>query len=120
MITSIAFTVYPVSNMERARAFYEHVLGLHVSHNYQGQWVEYQVGGATFAITTSDMGQSPGAKGAVMAFEVSDLEAFIHKMKERAVTSRKPSTPPSAGWRLSRTRTATASQSTNAMPEETL
>jgi predicted enzyme related to lactoylglutathione lyase len=86
MITSIAFTVYPVSNMERARAFYEHVLGLHVSHNYQGQWVEYQVGGATFAITTSDMGQSPGAKGAVMAFEVSDLEAFIHKMKERAVT----------------------------------
>ena len=23
MITSIAFTVYPVSNMERARAFYE-------------------------------------------------------------------------------------------------
>jgi predicted enzyme related to lactoylglutathione lyase len=57
-----------------------------VSHNYQGQWVEYQVGGATFAITTSDMGQSPGAKGAVMAFEVSDLEAFIHKMKERAVT----------------------------------
>ena len=86
MITSIAFTVYPVSNMERARAFYEHVLGLHVSHNYQGQWVEYQVGGATFAITTSDMGQSPGAKGAVVAFEVSDLEAFIHKMKERAVT----------------------------------
>jgi predicted enzyme related to lactoylglutathione lyase len=72
--------------MERARAFYEHVLGLHVSHNYQGQWVEYQVGGATFAITTSDMGQSPGAKGAVVAFEVSDLEAFIHKMKERAVT----------------------------------
>lgn len=86
MITSIAFTVYPVSNMERARAFYEHALGLHVSHNYQGQWVEYQVGGATFAITTSDMGQSPGAKGAVVAFEVSDLEAFIHKMKERAVT----------------------------------
>lgn len=25
MITSMAFTVYPVSNMERARAFYEHV-----------------------------------------------------------------------------------------------
>jgi predicted enzyme related to lactoylglutathione lyase len=72
--------------MERARAFYEHVLGLHVSHNYQGQWVEYEVGGATFAITTSDIGQSPGAKGAVVAFEVSDLEAFIHKMKERAVT----------------------------------
>ena len=35
MITSIAFMVYPVSQMERARAFYEHVLGLHVSHLYE-------------------------------------------------------------------------------------
>jgi Glyoxalase/Bleomycin resistance protein/Dioxygenase superfamily. len=33
MITSTAFTVYAVSNMERARAFYEHVLGLHVSYH---------------------------------------------------------------------------------------
>lgn len=40
MITSITFTVYPVSHMERARAFYEHVLGLHVSDNYRDMWVE--------------------------------------------------------------------------------
>lgn len=33
MITCITFTVYPVSTMERARAFYCHVLSLHVSHN---------------------------------------------------------------------------------------
>jgi len=85
MITSIAFTVYPVSNMERARAFYEHVLGLHVSHSYRDVWLEYTLGEATFAITTTDMGHTPGAKGALVAFEVSDFEAFIHKMKERAV-----------------------------------
>ena len=86
MITDIAFTVYPVSNMDRARAFYEHVLGLHVNYHYQNQWVEYDLGESTFAITTTDMGHTPGAKGAVVAFEVSDLEAFVHKMKERAVT----------------------------------
>jgi predicted enzyme related to lactoylglutathione lyase len=80
MITSMAFTVYPVSNMERARAFYEHVLGLHMSYNYRDIWVEYDVGDSTFAITTTDMGHTPGAKGAVVAFEVSDLDAFIHKM----------------------------------------
>jgi predicted enzyme related to lactoylglutathione lyase len=85
MITSIAFTVYPVSNMERARAFYEHVLGLHVSSNYRDIWIEYDLGGATFAISTEEMGHTPGAKGAVVAFEVSDLDAFVHKMKERAV-----------------------------------
>ncbi len=86
MITSIAFTVYPVSHMERARAFYEHVLGLHMSHNYQDVWVEYDIGASTFAITTTEMGHIPGAKGAIVAFEVSDLDAFIHKMKERAVS----------------------------------
>ncbi len=86
MITSIAFTVYPVSNMERARAFYEHVLGLHKSYDYQDVWVEYAVDEATFAITTTDMGHTPGAKGAVVAFEVSDLDAFVLKMKERAVS----------------------------------
>jgi predicted enzyme related to lactoylglutathione lyase len=85
MITSIAFTVYPVSNMERARAFYEHVLGLHMSYHYQDIWVEYDLDGSTFAITTTKMGHTPGAKGAVIAFEVSDLDAFMHKLKERAV-----------------------------------
>ncbi len=44
MITSMAFTVYPVSNMEWPRAFYEHVLGLHVSHNYRDVWVECDLG----------------------------------------------------------------------------
>jgi predicted enzyme related to lactoylglutathione lyase len=82
MITSIAFTVYPVSNMDRARAFYEHVLGLHVSYNYRDVWVEYDLGSSTFAITTTEMGHTPGAKGAVVAFEVSDLDAFVQKMKE--------------------------------------
>ena len=86
MITSIAFTVYPVSNMERARAFYEHVLGLHVSSQYQDIWVEYDLGTSTFAISTTETGHTPGATGAVVAFEVSDFDAFIHKMKERAVS----------------------------------
>ena len=86
MITSIAFTVYPVSNMERARAFYEHVLGLHVSYHYQDVWVEYDLDDATFAITTTKMGHTPGAKGAIVAFEVSDLDVFVQKMKERAVS----------------------------------
>ena len=85
MITSIAFTVYPVSNMERARAFYEHVLGLHVSWHYQDIWMEYDLGASTFAISTAEAGHTPGAKGAVVAFEVSDFDAFVQKMKERAV-----------------------------------
>jgi predicted enzyme related to lactoylglutathione lyase len=71
--------------MERA-PFYEHVLGLRMTAHYQEQWMEYTVGDSTLAITTTEMGHRPGAKGAVVAFEVSDLDAFAHKMKDRAVT----------------------------------
>ena len=85
MITSIAFTVYPVSTMEGARAFYEHVLGLHVGYHYKDAWVEYDVGGSTFAISTTERGRAPGAKGAVVAFEVSDFDALMQRLKDRAV-----------------------------------
>jgi predicted enzyme related to lactoylglutathione lyase len=85
MITSIAFTVYPVSDMARARKFYEHTLGLKLTHNFRDEWVEYDLGDATFAITTMDMGHPPGSKGAVVGFEVTDLDAFVKRLKDRAV-----------------------------------
>lgn len=85
MIHSIAFTVYPVSKMARSREFYEGVLGLRETYNYNEEWVEYDIGSGTFAVTTTDMGHSPGAKGAVVGFEVDDLEAFVAKLKEKAI-----------------------------------
>jgi predicted enzyme related to lactoylglutathione lyase len=86
MITAIAFTVYPVREMARSRHFYEETLGLNLSRNFQDEWVEYDLGDSTFAITTTDMGHTPGAKGAVVAFEVSYLDAFVNTLKEKSVT----------------------------------
>jgi len=86
MITSMAFTVYPVREMARSRRFYEHVLGLTVGYTFGDVWVEYDVGGSTFAITTTDMGHPPGAKGAVVAFETTDLDACVKSLKEKSVT----------------------------------
>ncbi|MEW6543117.1 MAG: VOC family protein [Nitrospirota bacterium] len=88
MITSMAFTVYPVKEMARARAFYEGVLGLRLSHHFQYdryEWVEYDLGDSTFAVTTMDMGHPPGAKEAVVGFETTDLDAFVATLKERSM-----------------------------------
>jgi catechol 2,3-dioxygenase-like lactoylglutathione lyase family enzyme len=41
MITSIAFTLSAVSDLARARRFYEHVLGLRLSHNFRVEWTEF-------------------------------------------------------------------------------
>ena len=86
MIRSIAFTVYPVRDIVRSRSFYEGILGLTLGYNFQDVWVEYNVGDSTFAITTTEMGHTPGAKGAVVAFEVADLDAFVNTLKKKSVT----------------------------------
>jgi catechol 2,3-dioxygenase-like lactoylglutathione lyase family enzyme len=49
MITSIAFTVYPVTDMARSRNFYEKVLGLSTSETFGNEWAEYDVGGSTLS-----------------------------------------------------------------------
>jgi predicted enzyme related to lactoylglutathione lyase len=76
MITGIAFVAYPVSDMKRARDFYERMLGLKLEYNYQEEWLEYAVGAGTFAITTMDIQHPPGRRGAIIAFEVDDLDAI--------------------------------------------
>ncbi|MDB6121055.1 MAG: glyoxalase [Pedosphaera sp.] len=84
MITSIAFTVYPVTDMPRARRFYEGDLGFRVETNVREEWIEYDIAGATFAITTMMEKGVPG-KGAEIAFEVEDLDIFIEHLKQHNV-----------------------------------
>jgi predicted enzyme related to lactoylglutathione lyase len=84
-IQSVAFFCYPVKDMTRARHFYEAVLGLSLESDFGGEWLEYDLAGTTFAITTTDMGHQPGAKGAVAAFEVDDLDDFVHRLKAHQV-----------------------------------
>ena len=82
MITEIAFYVYPVSDMARARRFYEEVLNLKLESNFRDEWIEYNVGGGTFAITTMDLEHQPGVHGGVIALEVLNLEMTLHRFKE--------------------------------------
>lgn len=85
MITSIAFTAYPVSDMARSRDFYEKVLGLAPGVICNDRWMEYELGDGTFAITTVDLGNPPGTKGGLVAFEVTDLDAFVQRLKDQGV-----------------------------------
>jgi predicted enzyme related to lactoylglutathione lyase len=86
MIKSIACTAYPITDMALSRTFYEKGLGLRISRNFRDEWVEYDLGEATFAIAILEMGHVPGAKRAVIAFEVTDLDGFVKTLKNNAVT----------------------------------
>jgi predicted enzyme related to lactoylglutathione lyase len=85
MITEIAFFVYPVSRMARARKFYEDTLGLKLESNWQNKWVEYDIAGATFAITTMEKEHKAGLRGGIISFEVDDLDAEVERLRKRGV-----------------------------------
>ena len=89
MVKDIAFTAYRVTDMARARAFYEERLGLQMESHWEDKWVEYAVGGATFAIQ-NQMG-APSAHGGVVAFEVDD---FAHTFKALQAAGVPVSVPP--------------------------
>jgi predicted enzyme related to lactoylglutathione lyase len=81
MITSLAFVVYPVGDIAAAQQFYEQALGLRLTHEFGGAWFEYDLGDTTFVITTADADHPAPVRGALVAFEVNDLDAEIVRLK---------------------------------------
>jgi predicted enzyme related to lactoylglutathione lyase len=85
MIQSIAFFAYPVADIKSARDFYERVLGFRAESNFNGEWIEYEIAGTTFAITTMDSNHRPGGNGGIVAFEVENLAAAIARLKAEGI-----------------------------------
>lgn len=90
-ITEIAFTGYSVTDMKRAKAFYEGVLGLTKSrgfgqHEGEEQWVEYDIGPGTLAlISGGGKDWPPSPHGTAAAFEVDDFNGYVEKLRSSGV-----------------------------------
>jgi predicted enzyme related to lactoylglutathione lyase len=89
-INEIAFTCYAVTDMAKARAFYEGVLGLTPSTVFgepssESQWTEYEIGDTAFSLGRH-AAFSPSPTGASVAFEVDDFDAAIKNLRDAGVT----------------------------------
>lgn len=82
-VLGVAFTVYPVKDMARARRFYEGGLGLKKTVDFSGRWVEYHLPNACFAITTQGGGYRPRSDSGQIAFEVDDVDAVVARLRAR-------------------------------------
>jgi predicted enzyme related to lactoylglutathione lyase len=82
-VIEIAFSCYPVTDMVRARAFYEGVLGLAVTYEAddgpKGHWVEYDIGASTLAIGRYD-GWKPSGDGCTVGLEVDDFDKALAEL----------------------------------------
>jgi predicted enzyme related to lactoylglutathione lyase len=80
----IAFSCYAVTDMPRARAFYEGVLGLVPASSQKsehGEWVEYELGPHTLALGCAP-GWKPSPDGCSVALEMEDFDAAIAHLRE--------------------------------------
>jgi predicted enzyme related to lactoylglutathione lyase len=85
-IKGIGFVGIPVTDMKRARSFYEEVLGLKVSDEMMsGRWIEYAVGEDTLAIANVGGQWTPSDQGTGAAFEVENFDEAIKRLKDRHV-----------------------------------
>ena len=88
MIKEIAFSVYAVTDMKKARAFYEGILGLKVGAEFDGSknpnWVEYNIGKSALAIGSSP-DWKPSEHGASVALETDKFDEMIKKLKKHKV-----------------------------------
>ena len=85
MIRKVAFTMFPVVDSARARAFYEDVLGLKRGMAApNGVWTEYDLpeGGCLALFENEDTKPSSTAGGSI-AFEVEDLDQIVARVKAK-------------------------------------
>lgn len=89
MLRKVAFTLYPIRDVARARAFYEQTLGLSLgSHGNRGDqwWLEYDLPeGGCLALTNFVPDAPSDAAGGTIALEVADLDALIADLKGQGV-----------------------------------
>lgn len=83
----IAFIAYPVTDIARARKFYEGVLGLKPNaplSSEQPQWIEYDIGSGTLGIGSSAQ-WLPSNDGASAALEVEDFEEAVSVVRNNSI-----------------------------------
>ena len=96
MVTHIAFTMYPVKDLTRARRFYEEDLGLVLTRSFYDCWYEYDMAGGCFAMTTTVEGLTPSATaGGRLAFEVDDVDGCVEQLRAKGIqVEREPFSTP--------------------------
>jgi predicted enzyme related to lactoylglutathione lyase len=83
-VIEIAFTGYPVTDVKRARQFYEVTLGLKPTKVFgddKAAWVEYDIGPQTLAIGNGAPDWKPSPGGGSVGLEVEDFDAAVSQLK---------------------------------------
>lgn len=89
-VTEFAFIGYPITDATRARAFYEGVLNLKLTNNWEHEgksWIEYEMGDGALALSNMAGDKwKPSMDGPSLALEAEDFEVAIAALREAGAT----------------------------------
>lgn len=83
-VSEIAFAGYPVTDLKRARGFYEGTLGLQPSRTFGDEttaWIEYDIGPSTLTIGNGAPEWKAAPHGGIVALEVDDFDDAVDSLR---------------------------------------
>lgn len=81
MLKRVQSVYYTVKDMNRAQAFYDKVFSMKLKFRDGDKWAQFDAGNVSVALSSKD--ESASAEGgAVVAFEVENMEAFEARLKD--------------------------------------
>ncbi len=89
-VKEIAFVSYSITDVSKAKHFYEDILGLKTTSVFGDDttemvFIEYEIGPHTLAIGKGATNFMPGREGGVVALEVIDFEEAVKILKENNI-----------------------------------
>lgn len=88
-VSAIAFTMYPVTDLARAKTFYHDALGLEPGGVATDYWFEFAVAGGTFGIGSFPQVGTPGSAQS-LALEVPDLATLRASLATKGIVVDEP------------------------------
>ena len=108
MIKGVAAVWLPVTNMERAVAFYGDTLGLPVTE-HDNDWSEVDANGLKIGLNGSEPESPHGDGGALVAFQPDgEIDESVERLQRRGRGVLRRASPSTRGARSCRSRTPTA------------
>ena len=97
-IKEVAFVAIAVSDKDRAKEFYQGILGLKPGMTaMEGAWVEYEIGATTIGVGCHQAWQ-PSRDGTTVAFEVEDFDAAHDELSGKGIEWDIPKTETPVCW----------------------
>ncbi len=81
-VRGVDFIYYEVLDIGKSKSFYSDTLGLKVSSESEGQWIEFDLGNVTLGIGSYSQG---GVGGSMAALAVDNVSTAVEELKERGV-----------------------------------